>query len=52
MRRWSGAAVESENRVPHCWRVRIVAGGVDRPGKSGGYYVCELLLILPGSSAL
>ena len=29
-----------------------VEGDVDRPGKSGGYYVCELLLILPGSSAL
>jgi hypothetical protein len=25
---------------------------VDRPGKSGGRYVCELPLILPDSSAL
>jgi len=27
-------------------------GGVDRPGKSGGRYVCELSLILADSSAL
>jgi hypothetical protein len=26
MRRWRGAAAESENRVPRRWRVRIVAG--------------------------
>ena len=31
MRRWRGAAVESEKRVPRRWRVRIVA---DRGGSS------------------
>jgi hypothetical protein len=34
------------------WLAISGIGGVDRPGKSGGRYVCELPLILPDSSAL
>jgi CRISPR-associated protein Csb3 len=33
-------------------RFLAALGELDRPGKSGGRYVCELLFILPDSSAL
>jgi hypothetical protein len=36
MRRWRGAAEESENRVPRRWRVRIVAGRGLRWWTGGG----------------
>ena len=36
MRRWRGAAVESENRVPRRWRVRIIAGRGLRWWTGGG----------------
>jgi hypothetical protein len=45
MRRWRGAAVESENRVPRRWRVRIVAGRVFGGGRvAAGWAGCTVVL--------